>query len=147
MASDLNKVILIGRLVRDPELRYTQSGTGVANFSIACNRNYTMNSEKKEEVSYFNCIAWSKLGELIVQYCKKGHRVGIEGRLQQRSWEDQNGNKRSTVEIVTDNVQFLTARDSAGGDFQADSPAPSQEVSNTPPAMDNNPFSDDDIPF
>jgi len=149
MASDLNKIILIGRLVRDPELRYTQGGTPVANFSIASNRSYTVNSEKKEIVSFFNCIAWNKLGEIIVQYCKKGNRIGIEGRLQQRSWEDQNGNKRSTVEVVTENFQFLTPRGESagdsGGDFGVE--APPQDFSGNIPDMDSNPFSDDDIPF
>jgi single-strand DNA-binding protein len=145
MASDLNKFILIGRLVRDPELRYTQGGTPVANFSIASNRSYTVNSEKKEIVSFFNCIAWNKLGEIIVQYCKKGNRIGIEGRLQQRSWEDQAGNKRSTVEVVTENFQFLTPRESTGGDVNVE--APPQDFNGSIPEMDSNPFSDDDIPF
>ena len=146
MASDLNKVIMIGRLVRDPELRYTPGGTAVASFSVANNRTYTVNNEKKEQASFFNCIAWSKLGELIVQYCKKGSRIGIEGRLQQRSWEDQNGNKRSTIEIVTENVQFLSGRDSAPGDIQIDMPSATQSAP-MPADVDNNPFSDDDIPF
>ncbi len=148
MASDLNKVMLIGRLTKDPELRYTQSGTPVASFSVANNRSYVVNGERKEEVSFFNCVAWSKLGELIVQYCKKGHRIGLEGRLQQRSWEDQNGNKRQPVEIVTDNVQFLTARNEqqSGTAAYNDTPPP-PEFPQSSPEVDNNPFSDDDIPF
>lgn len=87
MPSDLNRVMLIGRIVRDPELKYIPSGTGVANFSVANGRSYTQSGEKKESTSFFNCIAWGKLGEIIVQYCKKGQRIGIEGRLQQRSWK------------------------------------------------------------
>jgi len=145
MPSDLNRVLLIGRLVRDPELRYTANGTAVASFSIANNKSFTSNNEKKEQTSFFNCIAWGKLGELIVQYCKKGHRIGIEGRLQQRSWDDQNGSKRSTVEIVTDNIQFLSPRESFSGDAQIDINASYQDM--PPSEMDNNPFSDDDIPF
>ncbi len=144
MASDLNRVILIGRMVRDPELRYTPNGTAVSNFSIANNRAYTSGGEKKEMVSFFNCVAWAKTGEVIVEYCKKGQRIGIEGRLQQRSWEDQDGNKRSTVEVVVENFQFLTPK-GAGGDVQDDvSSAPS---SSSTPDMDSNPFSDEDIPF
>jgi len=137
MSSDLNRAILIGNLVRDPEIRYTQSGTAVANFSIASNYTYTQGGEKKEQVSFISCVAWTKLGELIVQYCKKGHRIGIEGRLQQRSWEDTNGNKRSTVEIVCENVQFLTPK---GKD---------QGIPDIPdvPESSNKSFSDDDIPF
>ena len=142
MASDLNKIILIGRLVKDPELRYTQNGTSVSSFSIANNRSYVSNGEKKEFASFFNCVAWGKLGELIVQYCKKGHRIGVEGRLQQRSWEDQEGKKRSTVEIVVENCQFLTPKTSADGTVEA----PPEYIDNSP-VVDTNPFSDDDIPF
>ncbi|MCU0848338.1 MAG: single-stranded DNA-binding protein [Spirochaetes bacterium] len=138
MASDLNKVILIGRMVRDPELRYTQNGSAVSSFSLANNRTYTASGEKKEIVSFFDCVAWGKTGEVIVQYCKKGHRIGIEGRLQSRNWEDQNGNKRKTVEIVIDNFQFLTPKDSHGESVEV--PHPTQEP-------ESNPYSDEDIPF
>ncbi|MCP4133320.1 MAG: single-stranded DNA-binding protein, partial [bacterium] len=133
------------RLTRDPEIRYTQSGTGVANFSIATNRTYVQGGEKKELASFFNCVAWSKLGELIVQYCKKGQRIGVEGRLQQRSWEDQQGNKRSTVEIVVENVQFLSPKGEGTG-MHTDMPSQATDIPNGPEMVDN-PFSDDDIPF
>jgi single-strand DNA-binding protein len=141
MASDLNRVILIGRLTRDPELKYLQSGTAVARFSIANNRRYSTAGEKKEQVSFFDCIAWSKLAEMLTEYCKKGQRIGIEGRLQQRSWDDQEGKKRSSVEIVIDNVQFLSAKEGT------------KEVSNEQPDLvssspvEENAFTDDDIPF
>ena len=146
MASDLNKVIIIGRLTRDPELSYIPSGTAVAKFSIASNRSFTVNNEKKEEVSFFNCVAWSKLGELIAQYTKKGNKVCVDGRLQQRSWEDQNGNKRSTIDIIAEDIKFLTPKDSSGTEVQID--IANQDYSQTTPfETDNNPFSDDDIPF
>ncbi len=93
MSSVLIMVILFGRLTKEPDLRHTGGGTPVANIAIASNRSYTVNNEKKEIVSFFNCIAWNKLGEIIAQYCKKGNRIGIEGRLQQRTWEDQSGTK------------------------------------------------------
>jgi single-strand DNA-binding protein len=144
MASDLNKAILIGRLTRDPELRYTQSGTSVCSFSIANNRTYVAGGEKKETVSYFNCVAWAKTGEVIAEYCKKGQRIGIEGRLQQRSWDDQEGKKRQTVEIVVDNFQFLSAPGEGGGRSSQEAPAtPSPDQA---PNTDS-PFSDEDIPF
>jgi single-strand DNA-binding protein len=144
MASDLNKAIIIGRLTRDPELRYTQSGTSVCSFSIANNRTYVAGGEKKETVSYFNCVAWAKTGEVIAEYCKKGQRIGIEGRLQQRSWDDQEGKKRQTVEIVVDNFQFLSAPSEGGSKPSPDlPPAPSSDQT---PNTDN-PFSDEDIPF
>lgn len=149
MASDLNRVVLIGRFVKDPELRYTQGGSSVSNFSVANNRSYTVSGEKKEFTSFFNCIAWGKLGEIIVQYCKKGQRIAIEGRLQQRSWDDQNGNKRYTVEVVVENFQFLSpkqespmAMDNSGS---ANSNIP--ENMDEQPMANENPFSDDDIPF
>lgn len=105
--SDLNRVVLIGRLTKDPELRMTKTNAQVASFTLAVNRTYKTNGEKKEDVSFFTCIAWSKTAEVIAQYVKKGQRIGVEGKLQQRSWEDDKGNKRSTVEVVVDNFQFL----------------------------------------
>ena len=137
--TDINKVILIGRLTREPELKYIPSGTAVANFSLASNKSFTQNGEKKESTSFFNCIAWAKLGEIMAQYCKKGHRIGIEGKLQQRSWEDKDGNKRSAVEIVVDNFQFL---DSKKDDDSKDN-AEGNPVSDEQPQ----PFDDFDIPF
>ncbi|OHD69597.1 MAG: hypothetical protein A2W19_00900 [Spirochaetes bacterium RBG_16_49_21] len=143
MASDLNKAILVGRLTKDPELRYTQSGTAVCSFSIANNRTYTAGGEKKEQVSYFNCVAWAKAGEIIAEYCKKGQRIGIEGRLQQRSWDDQEGKRRYTVEIVVDNFQFLSGRQETVSEAPTETPAGSPE---SPPDT-GNPFSDEDVPF
>jgi single-strand DNA-binding protein len=142
MASDLNRVILIGRLTRDPELKYLQNGTAVARFSIANNRRYSTAGEKKEQVSFFDCIAWSKLAEMLTEYCKKGQRIGIEGRLQQRSWDDQEGKKRSSVEIVIDNVQFLSAKE---GTKEVSSEQQPDFVSSSP--AEENAFTDDDIPF
>ncbi len=106
--NDMNKVIIIGRLTKDPELRNTASGTAMCTFSIANNRSYVKEGEKIEQGSFFNCIAWGKLGEVVVEYCKKGERIGIEGRLQQRSWEQDDGAKRSVVEIVVEGFQFLS---------------------------------------
>ena len=134
MSNDINRVFMIGRLTKDPELRYTQGGASIASFSLASNRSYTVQNEKKEDVSFFACVAWGKLGELIAQHCKKGERIGIEGRLQQRSWE-KDGQKRSTVEIVVENFQFLSAKQ--GGEQAHDQPesvpafedsAPSEDV-------------------
>jgi single-strand DNA-binding protein len=143
MANDLNKAILVGRLTKDPELRYTQSGTAVCSFSIANNRTYVTGGEKKEQVSYFNCVAWAKAGEIIAEYCKKGNRIGIEGRLQQRSWDDQEGKRRYTVEIVVDNFQFLSGPRDSASESAADPTAGQQ---GSPPDA-GNPFSDEDVPF
>lgn len=146
--NDLNKVILIGRIVKDVELRHTPSGVAVASFDIANNKTYTQNGEKKEQVSYISCVAWSKLGELIAEYCKKGAQIAVEGRLQQRRWDDSEGNKKSKIEIVAENIQFLAKpRDQAaeqhnGIGEDVTGKAPSYEE-----CSEDNPFSDDDIPF
>ena len=96
---DLNKVMIIGRLTRDPEMRTTPSGATVVNFSLATNRAYTTTTgEKREEVEYHNIVAWGKLAQIISQYVTKGRRIYIEGRLQTRSWDDQNGIKHYKTE-------------------------------------------------
>lgn len=111
----LNKVFLIGNLTRDPELRYVPSGAAVATFTIATNRTYTLQSgEKKEEVCYVRVVVWSKLAETCGEYLSKGSPVFVEGRLQSRSWETPQGEKRSTLEVVAQNVQFLGRGKGAG---------------------------------
>ena len=106
MATDFNRVFIIGRATKDVELKATQGGSHVASMSIANNRSWTQNGEKKEQVSFFNCTAWGKLAETISKYVHKGDRIAVEGRLQQRTWEKE-GQKHSAVEVVIDNVQFL----------------------------------------
>ena len=115
MAASLNKVLLIGNLTRDPELRYVPSGTAVATFTIAVNRVYTSQAgEKKEEVAFIKIVVWGRRAEVCGEYLSKGSPVFIEGRLQSRSWEGQDGQKRSTTEVIADNVQFLRGAGSAG---------------------------------
>jgi len=143
MANDLNRTMLVGRLVKDPELRYTQGGTSVASFSIANNRSYTKGGEKSDQVSYFECIAWGKLGELISQYCKKGKLIGLDGRLQQRSWDNKEGQRMYKIEVVVENFQFLSPPDGA---TQGSKPAQQTEPTQQGLPMDS-PFNDDDIPF
>ena len=99
-----NSVHTVGNLTRDPELRYTAGGRGVASFGIADNRRYQKDGEWVEEVSFFNVTAWGTLGENVAQCLSKGARVVVTGRLQQRSWEDTNGDKRSIVEIIADEI-------------------------------------------
>jgi single-strand DNA-binding protein len=135
--SDLNRAILIGRLTRDAELKQMESGTVILSFSIANNKTWKQNGENKSQVSYFNCVVWGKFGEAIAQYCKKGLKVAIEGRLQQDSWEDQDGKKRQSVKIVVDNFNFLSSKQdgSSTGAEEKESPA------------SDHPFNDSDIPF
>lgn len=118
MAS-LNKVILIGNLTRDAEIRFTPNGTPVANFGLAINRKWTnKQGEKVEGVDYVNIVVWGRLAELCGEYISKGSPVAIDGRLQSRSWEAEDGSKRSTIEVVAENVQFLGRKSERGdGDF------------------------------
>lgn len=115
----VNRVILAGNLVRDPELRYIPSGTAVASFSLAVNRRYRQEGELKEEVSYIDVVAYGKVGETSGNFLKKGRPVLVEGRIQQRRWETQEGEKRSKVEVVAHNVQFLGPRPEAGAEAAA----------------------------
>ena len=106
--ANLNKVFLIGNLTRDPELRYIPSGSAVATFTIAVNRVYkSQTGEKKEQTSFIRIVVWGRRAEVCGEYLSKGSPVFIEGRLQSRDWEAQDGQKRNTVEVVADNVQFL----------------------------------------
>jgi single-strand DNA-binding protein len=105
---NLNRVFLMGNLTRDPELRYVPSGTAVATFTIAMNRAYnTQTGEKKEEVTFVRVVAWGRMAEVCGEYLSKGSPVFVEGRLQSRTWEGQDGQKRSTLEVIANSVQFL----------------------------------------
>jgi len=106
MAS-LNKIFLIGNLTRDPEMRFIPSGSAVTTFTIAANRVYIQQGEKKEEVSYIKVVTWAKMAETCNNYLSKGSPVFVEGRLQSRSWETPQGEKRSAIEVVAERVQFL----------------------------------------
>ena len=109
MAASLNRVLLIGNLTRDPELRYIPSGQPVTTFTIAVNRTYlSTTGEKKEDVNFLRVVVWGKRAEVCHEYLKKGSPVFVEGRLQSRNWEGTDGTKRSTVEVVAQNVQFLS---------------------------------------
>ncbi len=113
----INKVILIGNLGRDPELRYTQSGSAVANLALATTRSYTNSrtNERVEETEWHRVVVWGKQAEFCNQYLSKGRQVYIEGRLQTRNYEDKDGIKRYSTEIVADTVQFLGRRGDGGG--------------------------------
>lgn len=114
MARSLNRVQLIGNLTRDPELRYTPAGTAVASFSIATNRSWkTDTGELKEEAEFHRIVAWNKLAEICANILKKGRKVFVEGRLQTRTWQAQDGQNRQTVEIV---ISDMMALDSRGAD-------------------------------
>jgi single-strand DNA-binding protein len=106
--ANFNKVLFMGNLTRDPELRYLPNGTAVTSFTVASNRVYSLPSgEKKEEATFIRVVVWARRAETCAEYLNKGSSVFVEGRLQSRTWQGQDGQKRSTIEIVADNVQFL----------------------------------------
>src|SRR3977135_2568691 len=114
MAASLNKVFLMGNLTRPPELRYTPSGTAVADLRVAVNRNYTTQSgEKRDEVCFLTVVVWGKQAESCGEYLDKGSPIMVEGRLQTRDWETKDGQKRSVVEVVAERVQFMGRSKSA----------------------------------
>ncbi|UCD85059.1 MAG: single-stranded DNA-binding protein [Deltaproteobacteria bacterium] len=141
-ARGVNKVILIGHLGRDPEVRYTSSGQAVANFTIATNETWKNKDGNQEELTeWHRIVAWGKLGEICGEYLSKGKQVYIEGTLRTRSWQDRDGNKRQTTEIHARNLQMLgraTDMPEVPDDF-----SPPDSESHEPPPGD----SEDDIPF
>ena len=142
--SAVNKAIILGRLGRDPEVRYTPSGDAVCNFSVATTESWKdkQTGEKKERTEWHRCVAWRQLGEICGEYLTKGKQVYIEGRLQTRSWDDRDGNKRYTTEIVANQMTML----GRAGEGPSDSYAPPIQdggFSGGPPSGPE----DDDIPF
>lgn len=114
----MNKVILVGRLTRDPELRSTQNGTSVANFGIAVDRRVSRNnSQGQQTADFFNVVAWGRQAEVISQYLRKGRQIAIDGRLQQRSYTAQDGSRRNVVEVVLENFDFIGSRNDNGGGY------------------------------
>ncbi len=140
----INKVILVGRLGRDPEVRYTPDGTAIANFSIATSEEWKDKGtgEKKERTEWHRIVAFRRLGEICGEYLSKGRQVYIEGRLQTRDWQDKDGVKRYSTEIVASQMQMLGSRESydnkGAAGFQRDETPPGSEFPNS---------QDDDIPF
>lgn len=115
MAKSLNKVTLIGNLTRDPELRYTPQGSAVCTFGLATNRQWTTDSgEKKEDAEFHRLVSWNKLAEICSQLLKKGRKVYVEGRLQTRSWQAQDGSQKSTTEVVISDMILLDSKMSGG---------------------------------
>lgn len=147
----INRVILVGRLTRDPELRYLPNGTPVCTFTLAVNRPFT-NQQGEREADFIQCVAWRKVAENVANYLRKGSLAGVDGRLQTRSYEGQDGRRVYVTEVVADSVQFLEPKGKS---------STQQETSNTwqnqaPTSVNDDPFamdgeainiSDDDLPF
>jgi single-strand DNA-binding protein len=157
---NLNKVMLMGNLTRDPEIKYTPKGTAIAVFGLAVNRNYTLESgEKREEVTFVDCEAYARLAEIIGEYCKKGRPLFVEGRLKLDQWDDKtSGQKRSKMKVVVEVMQLLGSREGGGApggtaeyaDSQAASAPPPRRAPAAAPRPPADPDLDvqaDDVPF
>ena len=132
-----NRVELIGNLTKDPEMRYTPSGAAVATFTIATNRTFVSDGEKKEEADFHRCVAWNKLAELCNQLLKRGNRVFVSGRLQTRSWDTPEGQTRYITEIVIEDMILLTNKDSfSSGEEGASSYVPTRSADEMPVVSD-----------
>lgn len=160
----LNRVVLVGRLTRDPELRYTPNGVAVTNFTLAVNRTFS-NKQGEREADFINCVVWQKPAENVANYLKKGSLAGVDGRIQTRSYDNNEGRKVFITEVVAESVQFLEPRgansgqgnESFGGpgsmgnnnDYGKQQNRSSGSFNNDPFANDGKPIdiSDDDLPF
>ncbi|MCZ0702230.1 single-strand DNA-binding protein [Natronobacillus azotifigens] len=162
----LNRVVLVGRLTKDPDLRYTASGVAVANFTIAVNRPFS-NQQGDREADFINCVVWRKPAENLANYMSKGSQIGVDGRIQTRSFDGQDGKRVYVTEVVADSVQFLESKGGSGsntnsggqgsGSYRSEqnqNQAPNhnqQQSSNGSSPFDNNAepidISDDDLPF
>ncbi|HLD11419.1 MAG TPA: single-stranded DNA-binding protein [Patescibacteria group bacterium] len=134
-ARSLNKVLLIGNLTRDPELRYTPQGTAVCSFGLATNRSWVPSEggEKREETEFHRIVAWNKLAELCNQLLSKGRKVYVEGRLQTRTWEGQDGQQRQATEVVIENMIVLDSRGRPEGEQQTAEPEEKPRSKKTSP--------------
>ena len=158
MANDLNTVVLCGNLVRDCELKYTQGGVAVGNISIAVNRSKKQGEQWISEVSYFDVVLFGKTAENLKQYLSKGKKVAVQGFLKQDRWQDQNGQSRSRVSIIAENLQLLGGNENHQQNYQNQQFAPQKPQNNAPqyysqpqqnvqPFAEDLPFTETDIPF
>ncbi|MBU6080046.1 MULTISPECIES: single-stranded DNA-binding protein [Allobacillus] len=159
----LNRVVLVGRLTRDPDLRYTPNGVAVANFNIAVNRPFS-NQQGEREADFINCVAWRRQAENLANYMKKGSMIGVDGRIQTRNFEGQDGKRVYITEVMAESIQFLETKGSSGQSGQGSTMANSsnnnqnfqRQTQEQSAPKSNNPFeregepvdlSDDDLPF
>ncbi|MGF2044449.1 single-stranded DNA-binding protein [Enterococcus gallinarum] len=155
----INNVVLVGRLTKDPDLRYTTSGTGVATFTLAVNRNFT-SADGTREADFINCVIWRKPAETLANYAKKGVLIGVTGRIQTRSYDNQQGQKVYVTEVIADNFQLLESKKADSNQNTQGSGVSNSQTNNYTRNQQNtnsateDPFgnssidiSDDDLPF
>jgi single-strand DNA-binding protein len=147
----LNRVVLVGRLTKDPELRYTPNGVPVATFTLAVNRPFS-NQQGQREADFLNCVIWRKPAENVANYLKKGNLAGVDGRIQTRSYDGQDGKRIYVTEVLADSIQFLETRSSQSSQNSGQN----ANYTSPPPRKDEDPFAqssshfeinDDDLPF
>ena len=145
----LNHIVIIGRLVRDPELRRTGSGTAVASFTLAVERDFAAKEGSEKETDFIDCIAWRQAGEFVSKYFAKGRMACVSGRLQIRNWTDKDGNKRRSAEIVADNIYFADSKNAAENGNSRPAAAPAAPAYQAPAAGDFAPmdYDDEQLPF
>jgi single-strand DNA-binding protein len=142
----LNHIVIMGRLTRDPELRRTGSGTAVASFTLAVDRDYSGKDGGEKETDFIDCIAWRQTGEFVSKHFAKGRMACVSGRLQLRNWTDKDGNKRRNAEVVADNVYFADSKNAVPDNNVGDMAAPAYPA--TAPVGDFAPLDDDEgLPF
>ena len=142
----MNKAILLGRLTKDPEIKYTQSGKAVASFTLAVDRRKSASGEKQAD--FISCVAWEKTAETIGNYCGKGQQIAVEGRIQSRSYDAQDGSKRYVTEVVASDIEFAGSRPQGAG--APGTPMQSSAPSHQPPAGQESfgpSIPDEEIPF
>lgn len=146
----LNHITIMGRLVKDPELRRTQSGVAVASFTLAVERDYTGKDQGEKETDFIDCVAWRQAGEFAAKYFTRGRMACVAGRLQIRLWTDKDGNKRRSAEVVADNIYFADSKNAAdGGSSSPTAAAPATPAATPAPATGSfAPLDDDEeLPF
>ena len=148
MAGSVNKVILIGNLGKDPEIRHLENGATVANFSIATSENYKdrKTGEKVSQTEWHNIVAWRGLAEIAEKFIKKGDKIYIEGKLKTRTWQDKEGNNRYSTEVITDNLTMLGSSGEVKLNSQVVNP-PEKESKTVPEKEFSSPDENDDLPF
>lgn len=150
MAGSVNKVILIGNLGRDPEVRRLENGAVVANFSLATSESYTEKAtgERKETTDWHNIVVWRGLAEIVEKYIRKGTKIYVEGKLKTRSWQDKDNNTRYTTEVLAEEITILSRPEGDRQPLSASPPYSSQDTPSTPPPIqDLLDDTDDDLPF
>ena len=144
----INKATIVGRLGQDPETRFTQGGTAVCNFSVATDERWKdASGEQKEHTEWHRIVVWGKLAENCQKYLTKGRQVYVEGKIKTREWEDRDGNKRHTTEIIASEVKFLGSKGEGGGSSSGEPHADSAYADSGSSGGEDQSFNDDDIPF